>query len=464
MSLLLFQGGGANGVRPSTMVQQWKSLCRPTMEYGCEFWEGEESVRWSTDLESVQNQFCRAILGFGRLKPATCALLSDLGLPTLKTRRKILKLGFWKRLCDARPDRLLSRLFRKRHQEVLAGSARLSCLRSMGALLCEFKFGHFWTTGTVPSDWAGLVRARAWLSEAALQTANMASCSSLLLYRSLGHGFRRGTHPFLDDRDNIHGTRLKSSLRFGTIFTMSRVARTLKWPESGAHCLLCRRDIIEDALHLFVECEQMTQCRNDLLLILDRALRQCGEHGAELFAVFYDAMCSDSVRALQLLSGAVVELSRPRSSTMQCHEEQCAKAAWLFDKISKNYLVRCWREREARIGKLTVQKGVLVHERPAPGAPNTGSLPLKVPVSPPALDRLRWQPWLRLQQPSKLRVKSGANKRAPFFVVWKTRSRTQSRSVFYRWTDAFRASAGAQGVVKGYESLSAAVEASRRGY
>ena len=43
LNLLMYQGGGANGVRPRTMCHQWSMLCRPILEYGCEIWHGEIS-------------------------------------------------------------------------------------------------------------------------------------------------------------------------------------------------------------------------------------------------------------------------------------------------------------------------------------------------------------------------------------------------------------------------------------
>ena len=36
LGLVMYQGGGANGLRPRTMVHQWKSIVRPLLEYGCE--------------------------------------------------------------------------------------------------------------------------------------------------------------------------------------------------------------------------------------------------------------------------------------------------------------------------------------------------------------------------------------------------------------------------------------------
>ena len=80
LSLMMYRGGGANGLRPRTNVHHWKTCCRPILEYGCEIWEGEISVSLSDRLEAIQNYFCRATLA-ARDKPAVAAMRADLGLP-----------------------------------------------------------------------------------------------------------------------------------------------------------------------------------------------------------------------------------------------------------------------------------------------------------------------------------------------------------------------------------------------
>ena len=93
-SLLIFQGGGTNGVRPRTMAHQWQAICRPLLEYACEIWDGEISKVWERKLETVQTRFGRAVLA-QKSMPAACAVRADLGLFSLRTRRKQLKLGYW---------------------------------------------------------------------------------------------------------------------------------------------------------------------------------------------------------------------------------------------------------------------------------------------------------------------------------------------------------------------------------
>ena len=41
----------------------------------------------------------------------------------------------------------------------------------------------------------------------------------------------------------------------------------------------------------------------------------------------------------------------------------CARASWVLDKLSKNYLVRCWRAREEVVDRLSVRSGRLHYEQ-----------------------------------------------------------------------------------------------------
>ncbi len=83
---MMYQGGGCNGARPRTMTRQWKTLCRPMMEYyyASELWEGEISLKYCSSIETIQNKFGRATLGL-RTMPASVAVLAELGLETMQS-------------------------------------------------------------------------------------------------------------------------------------------------------------------------------------------------------------------------------------------------------------------------------------------------------------------------------------------------------------------------------------------
>ena len=141
----------------------------------------------------------------------------------------------------------------------------------------------------------------------------------------------------------------------------------------------------------------------------------------------------------------------PDGADLDAHERDCAKAAFLADKLCKNYLVRCWTARENLIGKISVANGCLVRERP----------PRRILSTPsPKLfafdDRSRWEllAWRPRDTGQVRQVRAG--KRKAFFVVLEGRA----TGIFYRWCDVRAAVAGMpEARYKGYGSLRLAEEA-----
>ena len=139
-NLLMWQGGGARGLRPKAFVSLWNAKCRPVLEYACEVWEGDGvSDKWNSKLEALQYTFAKAILGL-KGNVAAAGVLAELGLHSLQAHRQEIKLRFWKKLCSAEDSRLFSHVFKVRHAEVIAGQGRESCLCSFRSLLALWGF------------------------------------------------------------------------------------------------------------------------------------------------------------------------------------------------------------------------------------------------------------------------------------------------------------------------------------
>jgi hypothetical protein len=281
---LMYRGGGTNGVRPRTMTSLWTSQVRPVLEYGCVLWEGEISDRCEAQLEKVQNSFGRAVLGLKTMASAAGAR-SNLGLSSLKARRRALKAGYWNKLCLADADGLLSVVFRCRHAEVQAGGAARSCLRSFRKTLSDLDLGQYWTDCSVTDDWGTLVRMASETVYVQEQNTEIAGHTSLAVYSTLDHGSNRGLHPYLDAVGNRLGVRLMTNLRLGTLMLMQRIAAGLKWPTSAGRCLMCRSGCIEDSYHFLVSCPALQQCRQQLMLLLRTQLPQLTARG------FFGCVC-----------------------------------------------------------------------------------------------------------------------------------------------------------------------------
>ena len=79
---------------------------------------------------------------------------------------------------------------------------------------------------------------------------------------------RRGAlvlEPYLDDRDEPVGRRLKLMCRAGCLPTLKRVAREAELPASYGTCKMCLSGRIEDITHFMLECSAYVTTRAKML-------------------------------------------------------------------------------------------------------------------------------------------------------------------------------------------------------
>jgi hypothetical protein len=163
--------------------------------------------------------------------PAAVGVRAELGLEELRFRRQARKLRWWAQLCDAPQERLMSLLFRRRHEEVLASGARFIGLRSLRELLTSYGFADEWLdrrAGRKP-EWCLAVDAAVRERAADVARADIAGHSSLRGFVPHPGGISR----YLDDRSNIRGTRTITKVRLGHLMVMATVGRMLHWPLPG---------------------------------------------------------------------------------------------------------------------------------------------------------------------------------------------------------------------------------------
>jgi hypothetical protein len=459
-TLLMYQGGGTTGQRPRTLVKLWMAKVRPALEYGSELWEGEISLKYQNKLESIQNKFGRAVLGI-TTNVAAVGVRAELGLPTLKSRRQCLKLGYWKKLCEAAPNRLLSVIFRNRYAEVSAGRAAHSCLQAFKQTLHDLDLDYFWSSMSASNDWSVVVRSKSVALQASAQDAMIASHSSLATFALLGQRCSDGTHPYLNDTYNRLGMRLKTNLRLGTLMLMQRVAAGMGWPVRAGRCLLCKSGAIEDAQHFLVSCPALEVARSELRSIAVETLAQAGMPGAYLAARLCSSMSRGSTDAVVLLLGGKHSFPAcPSGHEEDDWTEGCGKASWLCDKVSKNYILRCWRLRQARLGVVTIKAGCVVQTPPVRSVGQTCSnLPrVRETLSNAAEYRSQWLEWRPRASAAGQLLVPRRSPRKNFYVVWRGRA----PGLYYRWYDVRKSVAGFKDpVYKGFDSFEEAVGALR---
>ena len=135
------------GLRPRSAMTLWKAMVRPIMEYAAELWAGEVSKEQMDEMEGVQIDFAKAMLGLTRGGVSNDFVRAEAGLETITARCEKLRLGYWRRIQVASPERALSVIARHRTEHVRWGVGKRgewSWMKTTRKLLRERGMGDHW--------------------------------------------------------------------------------------------------------------------------------------------------------------------------------------------------------------------------------------------------------------------------------------------------------------------------------
>jgi hypothetical protein len=137
------------GIRPRSAATLWKAMVRPVLEYAAELWSGEIPTSLAKKAEEIQTEFARAVLGLqGQWGVANVLVRAELGLEKLESRWEKLRLGYWRRLQVAQPNRALVAIARARRWQCMwggAGMGRLSWMVGTRQLLQDRGMVEYWS-------------------------------------------------------------------------------------------------------------------------------------------------------------------------------------------------------------------------------------------------------------------------------------------------------------------------------
>ena len=246
-------------------------------------------------------------------------------------------MGYWSKLVNAEPTRLLSVLFRRRHQEVATGVVSTSDLVSFRRVMADIgMLGHWVVRATAP-DWRELAESFCSTLARAEESDAMHNSTSLSWYHRLHLQHSPHPHPYLADRSNLDGSRLQCACRVGALRLMTKVARERGLPQQ-ARCRICPSAEEESLEHFLLDCPTLEACRVRLHRTLELSLPAFGEDGLSILRTF-----DTRIGRLGLLLGRRMAWNCPAGSMES--REQRGRAEWLTNKAVKNCLVACWRRR-----------------------------------------------------------------------------------------------------------------------
>ena len=442
LNLLLYRGGGSEGLYPPAFIRQYNGVCRPLMEYACELWEGEISQSKVDQLEAVQSDFLRSVASL-KGTPSAVGLRTEFSVPTLQSRRMILKLGYWRKLCFAEHSRLFSLVFRRRHEQVLSGGGAHSCLRAFRDLLINCDMHSRWLnrSAMVEKAWRSAVRLAVEDIRVQEEAVRIASHSSLRLYTQLE--LKQTDIPlYLNDRSNAEGVHLLTKCRLGYLWTMRAIAKTVRDPSVNAMCRLCHYGLVEDIQHFLLDCPVLRPCRRQLEFRLQQVVPYLGEAGRQLMGRFSGTRAQRLSVLMGDLSVSLAVDDADDPVDVELAHNQAGKARYYTDKCVKNFLVACWRLRESLLGNMTVAAGCLVVAASGRSASDLlESQELFKEIDESRLwvgTRSFWSEWI--PKPEEEERLSWPVRKGPsaFYAV----KRGRSPGLYYRWDDCRRAVAG----------------------
>jgi hypothetical protein len=283
------------GMRPRTAITLWQSLVRPLLEYASELWSGQVPAELVREAESVQCTFLRGTLGLhaNGSGVADDALRAEAGCELLEDRWAKLKLGYWRRLFSAKPDRLLRVVAAFRHQENVRSEGRgfgsKGWMRTVRLALTKVGLAEYFgdtrrAAREIPDAWKDRVYCAVEVGSDADRVERMTGMSSVQVYNRIKEwGVNTGQYSFsagedgrpgrlvperyLDDRVSLKGTRLKLLCRLNCLPVMDRVGREVKpkWPKPNRVCFACGSGKVEDVHHFVMDCPRYARKRAALV-------------------------------------------------------------------------------------------------------------------------------------------------------------------------------------------------------
>jgi len=343
------------GVHVAKSLKLWEAYARPVIEYAAEVWRPTKAQ--AKKLERTVCDFARHALGVDT-RTGNDFLLTELGLVSPAARREELKLRFFRHLCTAEPERALSKVFRRRCEQVKEGGAKGSLCAEYRDLLLKHDFGPQWENLPAEprewTDWDTRVHKVVALRDLANRKVRLTERESMERYLTIKPMDKPSRSAYLYGRGL--GVWLKLRLRADNLPLMTVLART-STPRMTTHCArcaLCATGASEDVQHFLTECPALQPEREKLWADMVQAVRPSTEESMLARRMCGVAEGSDNTAKLGILLDSHEE---PTTSSEEERRHRRAALAQVdtiakreVDRVARAYFVRVWHRRAELLG------------------------------------------------------------------------------------------------------------------
>ena len=274
---LAWKCGQEAGLMPRTAAALWKTIVRPVLEYAAELWAGDIPSKLIDRAEKIQTNYAKSILGLvGCQSVPHDFLRAELGLEKLTSRWEKLRLGYWRRLHMADPRTTLRAMVSLRKWQVdwAPPAFNNGWMGKTKVMLEKADLSEEWRDPSLCCElgkekWKDKVyklveerETRNTITRLSKMTSNNVSryvrikCWDEVgkdVARSSCDIGRRGAlvpEPYLDDRKEPVGRRLKLMCRAGCLPVMKRVVREAGLPPWQGTCKMCNSGEVADIEHM----------------------------------------------------------------------------------------------------------------------------------------------------------------------------------------------------------------------
>ena len=256
-------------------INVYQTVVRSTLEYGAVVWEEK---RWE-EAEKIQREMARRILKC-HSKTTNEAVLGELGLWTLKTRREFLMLKYWIKLSIIEDTRLTRQVFKLSKEEFTRRRRRNWCSK-IYKLIVKYELHELWVNERLirhpielgVEDHTIPVLKKFWTKKLITQVQKieertwrnaMVGKSKLRTYRTIKTRLRLEPY-LLTEKENVGSfwlTRIRSGTSTLRIET-GRWKRPVEKPQERK-CLQCGSGDIEDEKHFILHCQKYHDLREEM--------------------------------------------------------------------------------------------------------------------------------------------------------------------------------------------------------